>query len=354
LTVILGIFAASVVLSIGSVALVLRLSHRKGWYDQLDERKIHTGNVPRLGGIGFSFAFFIVMGGAGLYFKSTGMDVYRYIPCAAAMVFMLFSGVYDDFRPIAARYKFLMQVIAALCVIISGFTFDRLLYMGDGIFTDLGIFTIPITLLWIVGLANAINFIDGVDGLAGGLSALIALFLGVISFSFAGYSKSVLLCVCMFGVLLGFLVFNAPIPRAKIFMGDGGSQFLGFSLSLLPLMKEAGNPSSLPVMYAAVLFAIPIFDTTAAVWRRLRDGKKIYEPDKSHIHHKLMNLGLNARGVVAVICALQIIIGVLTYIAVHIEGPRSLFVLGSAYLIALIFFGAVHFMNRSIYKNGNK
>jgi UDP-GlcNAc:undecaprenyl-phosphate GlcNAc-1-phosphate transferase len=346
--IILGVFVVSVVLSIGAVALVLKLSHRKGWYDQLGERKIHTGNVPRLGGIGFSIAFFIVMGGAGLVYGRSGVDVYRFIPCAVAMVFMLFSGAYDDFRPMAARYKFLLQIIAALCVIIPGFTFERLLYIGDGIFTDLGIFAIPVTFLWVVGLANAINLIDGVDGLAGGVSALIALFLGVIFFSFAGSSKSVLLCTCMLGVLIGFLVFNAPIPRAKIFMGDCGSQFLGFSLAILPLMKEADNPSSLPVLYAAALFAIPIFDTTAAVWRRLRDGKRIYDPDKSHLHHKLMNLGLNARGVVAVIITLQIIIGVLTYTAVHIEGPRSLLVLGAAYLIALIFFGVIHFMNRSV------
>ena len=347
MTLILGIFVVSVVLSIGSVALVMKISHRKGWYDQVDERKIHTGNIPRLGGIGFSFAFFITMSGVGFYFIRTGVNVYRYLPCAAAMAFMLFSGIYDDLRPMLPRNKFFLQIIAALCVIIPGFTFDKLLYIGNGFFTDLGFLTIPITLLWVVGLTNAINFIDGVDGLAGGVSALITLFLGVIFFSYAGFSKPVLLCACMLGVLIGFLVFNAPIPKAKIFMGDCGSQFLGFSLAILPLMMEVNNPSTLPVLYAAALFAIPIFDTTAAVWRRLRDGRKVYDADKSHIHHKLMNLGLNSRGVIAVIYALQIIIGILTYIAIHIEGPRSLIVLGAAYLIALIFFGAVHFMNRS-------
>jgi len=347
LTDILGIFVVSVVLSIGCVALVLRLSRRKGWYDQVDERKIHTGDIPRLGGIGFAIAFFIIMSGISLYFRSTGVNVYRYLPCAAAMFFMLVSGVYDDIRPMLPRNKFFLQIIAVLCIIIPGFTFDRLLYIGNGFFVDLGILTFPITFLWIAGLTNAINFIDGVDGLAAGVSALITLFLGLIFFSYTGVSKSVILCVCMFGVLIGFLVLNAPIPKAKIFMGDGGSQFLGFSLAILPLMKNTGTPSSLPVLYAAALFAIPIFDTTAAVWRRLRDGKKIYDPDKSHIHHKLLNLGLNAKGVIAVIYALQIVIGTLVYIAVHIEGPRSLIFIGSAYIITLIFFGAVHFMNRS-------
>ena len=346
--VILIVFVISVILSVCAVAVVLKLSHRKGWYDHVDDRKIHTGRIPRLGGIGFAFAFFVIMAGVGIVYESIGIRLIRFLPCIAAMFFMLLSGAYDDFRPMAARYKFLLQFIAALCVIIPGFTFERLLYIGNGFFTDLGLLSYPITFLWVVGLANAINLIDGVDGLAGGLSAIIAFFIGLIFFSFAGVSKSVLLCTCLLGVVIGFLVFNAPIPRAKIFMGDGGSQFLGFTLALLPLMKETDNPSSLPVFYAAALFAIPIFDTTAAVWRRLRDGKKIYHPDKSHLHHKLINMGLSARGVDAVIYSLQIIIGILTFIAVRLEGLSSLYVLCAAYLIALAFFTTIHFMNRMI------
>jgi len=163
-------------------------------------------------------------------------------------------------------------------------------------------------------------------------------------------SKSVLLCISLLGVLIGFLVFNAPIPKAKIFMGDGGSQFLGFSLALLPVMKETTNPSSLPVLYAAALFTIPIFDTTAAVWRRIRDGKKIYDPDKAHLHHKLMNIGLKPRGVILVIFILQIIIGILTFTAVRLEGLLSLCALGAAYFVSLAFFVAIHFMNRAVNK----
>ena len=340
------VFIFSVILSFCSVSAVLKLAHKKGWYDHLDERKIHTGNIPRLGGIGFALAFFVILAGMGIYYGSTGVNILRFIPCAAAMLFMLLSGAYDDFRPMAARYKLLLQFIATLCVILTGFTFDRLVYIGDGIFTDLGFWTYPITFLWVVGITNAVNFIDGVDGLAGGLSALIAIFLGIIFFTFVGISKAVLLCVCLFGVLIGFLILNAPIPRAKIFMGDGGSQFLGFALALLPVMKDSVNPDALPVMYAAALFSIPIFDTTASVWRRIRDGKRIYDPDKAHLHHKLMNLGLGSRGVIAVIFSLQIVIGALTLAAVRLEGISSLYVLGSVYLVVLIFFIVIHFLNR--------
>ena len=343
------IFIISVILSVGIVAFVLKLSHRKGWFDHIDERKIHSGNIPRLGGVGFACAFLIIVAGLSFLYAFRGVNVIQYWPCAAAMIIMIISGVYDDFHPMSPIYKLLLQLVAAICVLIPGFTFDSLFYSNLGFLSDLGIFKYPITLLWVVGIANAINLIDGVDGLAGGLSALIAFFLGLIFYSYAGISKSVLLCACLFGVLIGFLFFNAPFPKAKIFMGDCGSQFLGFTLALLPLMKDPVPPSSLPVLYAAVLFAIPIFDTTAAVWRRLRDRKKISDPDKSHIHHKLINLGLKAKGVDAVIYTLQIIIGILTFFAVHLYANKllSLLFLGGAYFLALAFFTVIHFLNRA-------
>jgi UDP-GlcNAc:undecaprenyl-phosphate GlcNAc-1-phosphate transferase len=351
LTVILIVFAASVVLSTGSVLLVLRLSHRKEWYDHIDERKIHTGNIPRLGGIGFSVAFFLMLAVIALKSGSLTANL-RFLPCIAAMILAMLSGAYDDFHPMSPRAKLFLQLIAALCVLIPGFTFDRILNTGGGFLTDLGYLAYPVTFLWVVGLTNGFNLIDGVDGLAGGVSAIIAFFLGLIfltiNVSDNMATKSVLLCAALFGVLVGFLIFNAPIPRAKIFMGDCGSQFLGFTLALLPLMKETNDLTSLPVLYAAALFAIPIFDTTAAVWRRLRDGKKIYDPDKSHLHHKLINLGLGARGVDALIYSLQIVLGALTFIAVHLEGVSSLLVLGAAYFIALSFFAVIHFMNRAL------
>ena len=340
------VLITSTILSVGAVALVLKLSHRKGWYDHFDERKIHSGNIPRLGGVGFAAVFLLITAGIGLLFAIRGVNVIQYWPCAAAMIIMVISGAYDDFHPMRPQNKLMLQLVAAVFVLIPGFTFDMLIYSGGGFFTDLGILKYPITLLWVVGLANAINLIDGVDGLAGGLSAITAFFLGLIFYSYGG-TKSVMLCVCLMGVLIGFLIFNAPIPRAKIFMGDCGSQFLGFTLALLPLMKYPDTRSSLPVLYAAVLFVIPIFDTTAAVWRRLRDRKKISEPDKSHLHHKLINLGLNAGGVDVVILSLQTIIGILAFIAVRLQGLPSLLVLGGAYLLALAFFTVIHFMNRA-------
>jgi UDP-GlcNAc:undecaprenyl-phosphate GlcNAc-1-phosphate transferase len=355
-TVLIIVFAVSVAFSVCAVALVLRVSHWKEWYDNIDERKIHSGNIPRLGGIGFGTAFFIVATGITIAYGIRGADVTRFIPCGIAMAFILVSGAYDDLRPIAVRYKLILQLASAVLILVNfkpftGFDFDRLLYTGDGLLTDLGYLRFPITVLWIVGITNALNMIDGVDGLAGGVSVIIAFFLGLIYFSYSGVSKSVILCACLIGALIGFLVFNAPFPRAKIFMGDCGSQFLGFTLALLPLMKEADKPASLPLFYAAALFLIPILDTTAAVWRRIRDGKNIYDPDKSHLHHKLINMGLDAKKVDAVVYSVQIIIGIFTFIAIHTEGVKSLVILGAVYLFALAFFTTIHYMNRSLMLN---
>jgi UDP-GlcNAc:undecaprenyl-phosphate GlcNAc-1-phosphate transferase len=262
------------------------------------------------------------------------------------MILILASGVYDDFRPIAPRYKLLIQITAAICVIIPGFTFHQILYFGGNLPPELNWIRYPLTFVWIVGLTNAINFIDGLDGLAGGISVLAALTLAVISFSFSASTVTPLICVCLAGAAGGFLVFNAPFPRARIFMGDGGSQFLGFTLALLPLIEDGNTRAALPVPYAAALLLIPIFDIVAAVWRRLRDGRRIDSPDKFHVHHKLMHLTLNARRVDLILWGLQIILGVLVYLAVKTKGPLSLLILGSAYLLIITFFTVIHFLNR--------
>ncbi|MDR0623435.1 MAG: undecaprenyl/decaprenyl-phosphate alpha-N-acetylglucosaminyl 1-phosphate transferase [Treponema sp.] len=339
------VFFTSFVSSIIAVALVLRLSHKKAWYDHINERKIHTGDIPRLGGFGFVTAFIIVAFIINIILVEPGFGS-RFLPTVLALILIFVSGVYDDFRPLAPRYKLLIQVIAALCVIIPGYTFRRLLYLEGWFFSSLGWIRYPLTFFWIIGLTNAMNFIDGLDGLAGGLSLLAALTFALLSFSFSQSAYTFLLCICLMGVISGFLVFNAPFPKAKIFMGDGGSQFLGFTLALIPLIERENTPAALPVVYAAALLSIPIFDTVAAVWRRVRDGRRIDSPDKSHIHHKLINLRFSPRKVDFILWSLQLVLGVLVYCSVKFQGRLSLGLIMLAYLITVAFFTAIHFLNR--------
>jgi UDP-GlcNAc:undecaprenyl-phosphate GlcNAc-1-phosphate transferase len=329
------------------VGLTIKLSHKNSWYDPVNERKIHSGDIPRLGGIGFALVFAVAAG--ILVFMAREKDsVARFIPCLAGFCIIVAFGVLDDFNHMRPLVKLFVQIFAALCVVVPGYTFDRIFYFNETFSAGIPWFRWAVTVLWIVGLTNAFNLIDGIDALAGGLSTIIALTFALIFYLFGVTPAAELICIAMAGAVIGFLVFNAPFPKAKIFMGDGGSQFLGFTLALMPLMEEQKTVAALPTLYAAALLIIPIFDTTAAVWRRVRDKKAISTPDKAHIHHKLMNLGLSIRQINAVLLSLQLIISVLVFISLIISGWISLAVLGIVYLLALAFFAVIHFKNKKI------
>jgi UDP-GlcNAc:undecaprenyl-phosphate GlcNAc-1-phosphate transferase len=337
------ILSGSFALSLVMVILIRRISRRMGWYDHINERKIHSGNIPRLGGLGFAVSFLVF----ALIVKLRSPESPRVLFLAPAFILILISGVRDDFKPVSPRFKMVFHISAALCAMAGGYIFKRAFYNGP-----LDVLNFPgwpllrylVTFLWIVGITNAVNFIDGVDGLAGGVSLLAALsFGGIFSFLGAGGGVS-LLCFCLASAILGFLVLNAPFPKAKIFMGDGGAYFLGFTLALFPISGDGA--ANLPVPYAAAILLIPILDATAAVWRRLRDHRPIDSPDKSHTHHKLLSLGLSSRGIDAVLYALQIGLGLLVFAAIRAGGAFSFLFLFLAYAAALGFFIAIHFLHR--------
>jgi UDP-GlcNAc:undecaprenyl-phosphate GlcNAc-1-phosphate transferase len=330
----------SFLLSLAAVAIILSVSRRMSWYDHVNERKLHTGNIPRLGGVGIAVSFIVFALIINFLSQSSRMGL-RFIPVLLAFIPILITGISDDFKPMAPRYKLLFQIVAALCVLSPGYVFKRFFFIPEIDFLSspaLSFLRYPLTFLWLVGMTNAVNFIDGVDGLAGGVSLLAALAFGL--------TGSVpLFCFCLAAAILGFLVFNAPIPKAKIFMGDGGAYFLGFTLALIPLL-DTGEESVLPLPYAAAVLMIPFMDTIAAVWRRVRDGRRIDSPDRSHTHHKLYDLGLSFKKIDAVFFALQMCLGLLVYLAVKTPGYLSLLILLLAYVLGAAFFTAIHFLHR--------
>ena len=335
-------------LSVFFVFGLIIMARRMGWYDQHDERKIHDGQIPRLGGVGFASAYIILAAGLSISGITHSLGA-RIIPVLVAMPLVLIFGVVDDFHPLRPRHKLLVQSIASVLVMAAGYSFDHLTFAPLGLDVDFGWFRFPLTFLWLVGVTNAINLIDGVDGLAGGVSALIALSFALI-FSAKGNAGSALLSVTLAASIGGFLVFNAPLPKAKIFMGDGGSQFLGFTLALMPILDSGERGTNLSLPFAAALLLIPIFDTFSAIWRRLRDGRRIDSPDRAHMHHKLMNLGFDARGVDAVVYSLQIALGVLVYYSATETGLQPLFFLSAAYALGAAFFVSIHYINRAAMK----
>jgi len=343
---ILFLFLAVAILSVGAVALLIRLAHRKSWYDRVSERRVHSGNVPRLGGLGFALVF-LVAASVVMFLLLEADSFLRFLPVLAGVCIIVFFGVWDDFRPLRPSVKLIVQTIAALCVVIPGYVFSHLVFFDGGVLARIPWLSYAITIIWLVGMTNAINLIDGVDGLAGGISVIVALTFAFIFSMHVGVFPSVMICIALAGSVTGFLVFNAPIPKAKIFMGDGGSQFLGFTLALLPLLKEHNTGIAMSVLCAAAILAIPILDTTAAVWRRVRDRQPLSSPDKLHVHHKLMNIGLSVRKIDAVMFGLQATVSILAITSIRLEGLwSSLAFLGFAFFLAIAFFVVLHFMNK--------
>jgi len=350
------IFIAVAVSSVAMVALLIRLAHSRSWYDRMSERRVHSGNVPRLGGLGFVPIFVVAAAVLLFSLKQTGTFI-QFLPVLIGACVIAFFGVWDDFRPLRPSVKMLIQIGAALCVVIPGYVFRQLVFFDGYFLHNFPWIGYMITVFWLVGMTNALNLLDGVDALAGGISLLVALTFAYIFSKYAGLSWSVMICIALAGSITGFLVFNAPIPRAKIFMGDGGSQFLGFSLALLPLLENRYTTATpIPLLYVAAILAIPIFDTTAAVWRRIRDRVPLSSPDRAHVHHKLMNLGLNAPKIGAVLFGLQAIISVIVIISLYLRPARlpSLAVLGLAYAAVITFYTVLHFMNKKCLPHVNE
>jgi UDP-GlcNAc:undecaprenyl-phosphate GlcNAc-1-phosphate transferase len=250
-------------------------------------------------------------------------------------------GVWDDLKPWRARYKLLIQIIAAVCVISGGFYFRNISIGSSFVLVRLGLFAYPLTFIWIIGVTNAINLIDGIDGLAGTISLLAITAYAIFFYSY-GNSSAFYICVILVISIMGFLVFNLPFPKAKIFMGDGGSQFLGFILAVLPLLQNGNALASIPITYAAAILIIPIFDTLAAIWRRIREKRRIDDPDKLHLHHKLMLLGFSSRGTLIVLVIFQLIICLLCLVSIRVSAFVAGILLLCIYLIGVLFFTIIH------------
>lgn len=303
--------------------------------DYPGERKIHTRFIPRMGGAA------IILGFAGVLLTSillgsvlsVGGDVFLGI--IASLILITLLGIYDDIRGVGSLGKLIVQGIAAGLVIHFGLriTYLSLPFVGS---VDLGFLSIPVTVLWLVGVTNAVNLLDGLDGLAAGVSVIVATSFFLIGF----YLNDRFLMVASVGIVfscLGFLRYN--FHPASIFMGDTGSLFLGFLLACLGLyiLRHPGPEGmSLSLLVPIVALAVPIVDTSVAFFRRLKRGMHPLRPDKEHIHHRLMDLGLTHRQTVVVNYAVSAVYALIAFLLVFLDAlyglVLTLFVFGSAFV----------------------
>ncbi len=218
---------------------------------------------------------------------------------------IVFLGVFDDVKGLSPKKKLAGQTLAAVVVVLFGIKVSFLTNPFADV-VGLGILTIPVTILWIVGVTNAVNLIDGLDGLAAGTSGIAAVTIAIIA-GMEGHFTVVLLSATLVGAILGFLPFN--INKAKIFMGDTGSMFLGFTLSVLAIVGLTKSATVISLFIPVIILGIPIFDTAFAIIRRFINGVPIFQADKEHLHHQLLNLGLTHKQVVLAIYGVNLCLG---------------------------------------------
>jgi UDP-GlcNAc:undecaprenyl-phosphate GlcNAc-1-phosphate transferase len=303
-------FLLSLVLSAALTPLVRELSRRRGLLDHaLEARKIHGRPVPRLGGLAIVVGFFAPLLGLLLY--PTGMaDLLYGDPRAAAALLLgaactALLGLYDDLRGAGAGLKLTVQVAIAAGLWWAGIRIERLGIPGLGML-ELGALSLPLTALWMTGIVNAMNLIDGLDGLAGGVAFLASATSFVVAFV-RGDATMSLLSAALAGSVLGFLAYN--FNPASIFMGDTGSMFLGFVLAAGSVQTQQKASTLVALLVPLLALGLPVVDTAFAIARRTLSGKPIFSADREHIHHRLLAVGLTHRQAVLVLYGASVLLG---------------------------------------------
>lgn len=339
-------------LMVGAVATlsVRHVAYRNRWFDaNLSSRKVHARPIPRLGGIAIVLAFFapltallLVDSGVGWFWKTEERFIIGLFAGGFAIALL---GLYDDFRGAGAPLKFLVQIAVAVGMYLLGVRVELITTPLFGS-VQLGLWSLPLTVFWIVGVVNAMNLIDGLDGLAGG----VAFFAVLTNFVLAVTRGDVLLSLCMAalaGALLGFLIFN--FNPASIFMGDTGSMFLGFALAVVSIKTSTKSGTAVAMLVPIVSLGLPIFDTLLAIVRRTVLGRPIFSADKEHIHHRLMSrLRLTHRQAVLVLYGLCVLLALtalgLSY-ANSTEAAMLLFGVGIVVAVLMRKLGYLNFKN---------
>ena len=304
-------FIISLCLALALTPFVIKFAYKVGAIDKPNHRKVHTRIMPRLGGLGIYAAFM------GAYFaikpfipdgllRSYDTNLINALLVGGSIIVLI--GALDDRFELSAKVKLLGQIFAA-CVVVLGFgvKIDLLnIPFGEAMQPIASWISIPLTILWIVGVTNAINLIDGLDGLAAGVSG-IAIGTIMVMAAIMGFAPVVLLSALLLGGIVGFLAFN--FHPAKIFMGDTGSLFLGFGLATLSMLgfKQVTIVSFVTPL---LIIGVPLSDTFFAIVRRWVNKKPIFAPDKGHLHHCLRELGYSHRKTVLIIYAIASFFGV--------------------------------------------
>lgn len=313
-------FLCALTIALVATPLMRVLAMKINAVDHPDARKVHSQPIPYLGGLAIYLAFVIsALSAYGLFLGIQNHPSLYALLMACLIIVAL--GLYDDLRGSSARIKFFSQTVAALVVIHAGIRIEVInIPLFDHI--ELGIWAWPVTCLWLVGLCNAVNLIDGLDGLAAGVCMFAVLSIFASSIRWGGSEVS-LLCSALVGSLLGFLRYN--FHPARIFMGDTGALLLGFLLGVMSILSASKSTSGVAILIPITAMGIPILDTIAAISRRLRKHRRIFLADREHLHHRLLHIGLSHRQAVILIYLASLYLGIISFAMTFLPShPRSI------------------------------
>lgn len=304
-------FVASILVT----PLVKKLAFKIGATDKPNQRKVHQRIMPRLGGLAIYISFLIG------FLILQPESPYKY-PILIGSFIIIITGVLDDMFEISAKWKMFGQLLAAGILIFNGVDVEivNLPFIGQ---IDLGIMTIPLTLIWIVGVTNAINLIDGLDGLAAGVSAIALITISGMAI-IKGDVFVMMLGIIVIASTLGFLLYN--FHPAKIFMGDTGALFLGYMIAVLSLLGFK-NITFISFIVPIIILGVPISDTFFAIIRRIVNKQPLSAPDKSHLHHCLLRLGYGHKKTVLIIYAMSALFGIVAIVFSQVTVWVSFFIL---------------------------
>ena len=329
----------SLITALLTTPLAIFVAKKLNVVDIPNERKVHNNAIPRMGGVAIYGAFVLGALALGIYTR----------PVAALLIgcsMVMFIGWIDDVIGISPKVKLIGQVLASLVLIKGGFYVQFITNpFTDGGLISLGVFAIPVTILWLTGVSNAVNLIDGLDGLSAGVSAIAALTMTIVCLV-QGQTDTAALAAVLAAAAFGFLRYN--FHPARTFMGDCGSLFLGFVLGALAIMGLSKGATVISIFIPMIIMGIPVFDTAFAIIRRIFLRKPIFEADKGHLHHSLLSLGLSHRQTVLTIYAISAVMGLAAVMLALLTSAQAVI------LLLMVFIGAVAGAERLGVLRGNQ
>ena len=312
---------------------VILLAAKTGAMDAPDARKVHKKPIPRIGGIGIYAAFMVAMLSVLSFVDVTAEVKTEIIGLMVGGSLIVLVGVIDDYKNLPAKVKLVGQIIAAAVLVIA---FDvRIDFItdpfGDYIYTEW--LAVPLTIFWIVGLTNTVNLIDGLDGLAAGVSTIAAVTIMLVALQQSIMLVAVL-TAALAGAAFGFLYYN--FNPARIFMGDSGSMFLGFMLAGISVIGAVKSAATIALIVPILALGLTILDTTFASVRRYRGGVPIFKPDKGHLHHRLLDLGFTQRQAVLLMYVISALLGLSAVALTEVSNQLAIIIVCVVVVVVLL------------------